>query len=100
MLTPASTVPLGASCLVGCVSPLGLGQFDAHVAEQPDEAIRGLIGEVGCPGDQHVVVADVTLGGLERLEGPEPETAGGVREAEARPPGDVFEPRFDGRFEQ
>jgi hypothetical protein len=61
--------------------PFCVGQSDAHVAEQLDDAIRGLVGEVGCPGDQQVVVADVPLDGLERMEGPEPETARGLGEA-------------------
>ena len=41
--------------------PVCVGQFDARVAEQLDDAIRGLVREVGCPGDQQVVVADVPL---------------------------------------
>jgi hypothetical protein len=98
--TPAKPTPREQSCLVGCKSALCVGQFDARVAEQLDDPIRGLVREVGCPGDQQVVVADVTLGGLERLESPEPETARGLDEAEARPPGDVLEPRLGGPFEQ
>jgi hypothetical protein len=37
----------GASCLVGWVSPFYVGQFDAHVAEQLDYAIRSLVGKSG-----------------------------------------------------
>src|SRR3954451_22496941 len=73
-------------------------QFDAHGAEQLDDTNRSLTGEVGGPGDQQVVVANVPVDGLERLEGPEPETARGLGEPEACPPGDV--PRLDSRFEQ
>jgi hypothetical protein len=42
----------------------------------------------------------VPVDGLERLEGPEPETARGLGKPEARPPGDVLKPRLDSRFEQ
>ncbi|MEO8689820.1 MAG: hypothetical protein ABI611_16605 [Solirubrobacteraceae bacterium] len=82
------------------MSPFCVGEFEARVAEQLDDAIGGLVREVGCPEDQQVVVADVPLDGVERLEDPEPEAACGLGEAEARPPGDVLMPRLDGRFEQ
>jgi hypothetical protein len=96
----AKPVSAGASCLVGWVSPFYVGQFDAQVAEQLDDGIRSLVGEVGCPGDQQVVVADMSVDGLERLEGSEPETARGLGEPKARPTGDVLKPRLDSRFEQ
>ena len=73
--TSAKPTPREQSCLVGCESALCVGQFDARVAEQLDDAIGGVVREVGCLGDQQVVVADVTLGGPERPENPEPETA-------------------------
>jgi hypothetical protein len=91
---------VGASCLVGSGSPFYVGRFDAHVADELDDVIRGLAGELGCPGDQQVVGANVPGDGPKRLGGPELETARGLGKPEARPPGDVLKPRLDSRFEQ
>src|SRR5215210_8162884 len=64
-----------------CVSQFCLRRFEAQGIEQLDDAVGGLAGEVGRPGEQKVVVADVPVDAPERLEVPRP----GRRAASVRP---------------
>jgi len=52
------------------VSQFCIRQREAQIAEQLDNAMGGLAGEVGRPGDQKVVVAEVPIDAPERLEDP------------------------------
>jgi hypothetical protein len=82
------------------VSQFCLRQFEAQGVEQLDDAVGGLAGEVGRPGEHKVVVADAPVQAPERLEDPQAEPARGLGETETRPPLDVPQSRLDGCLEQ
>jgi hypothetical protein len=76
------------------------GEVDPGVREDLRNLVGGLAGEIGRPGHQEVIAAEVFFDPLERLEDPKADAARRISKAEASPPRDVLEPGLDGCLEQ